>query len=283
MRATLGIAMSVGAVLTGTAQQPTFSSRVDAVRVDVLVKDRGQIVRGLGPQDFEVKDEGVLQEVDLVRLEQIPLNVILGLDVSESVHGERLEHLLGAGNTLLQRLTSGDRVALLTFSHAVRLRQELTGDIPRIREALEAVIPAGQTALVDGTSAAISLAGSDVGRSLLIVFSDGVDTASFLSPEVVLQSARRSDVVVYGVAMRSRIEPAFLKNLGELTGGAVFEIESTNDLSQTFLRILDEFRQRYLLSFSPRGVPQTGWHRLDVRVKTRRATVNARAGYQAGR
>jgi hypothetical protein len=88
---------------------------------------------------------------------------------------------------------------------------------------------------------------------------------------------------VYGVAMRNRITPVFLKDLGELTGGALLEIESTRDLSQTFLRILEEFRQRYLLSFSPRGVSSTGWHRLDVRVKGRRVSVNARAGYQAGR
>jgi len=283
MKAALAVAISAAAVVTGSAQQPTFSSRVDAVRVDVLVKDRGQIVRGLRPQDFEVRDEGVLQEVDLVRLEQIPLNVILGLDVSESVAGERLEHLLGAGNTLLARLAGDDRAALLTFSHAVRLRQELTRDITRVRQALEDVIPAGQTSLVDGTSAAIALSGSDVGRSLLILFSDGVDTSSFLSPDVVLQSARRADVVAYGVAMRSRISPMFLKELGSLTGGSVIEIESTKDLSQTFLGILDEFRQRYLLSYSPRGVPTTGWHRLDVRVKGRRATISARAGYQAGR
>ena len=283
MKAALAVAISAAAVVTGSAQQPTFSSRVDAVRVDVLVKDRGQIVRGLRPQDFEVRDEGVLQEVDLVRLEQIPLNVILGLDVSESVAGERLDHLLGAGNTLLARLAGDDRAALLTFSHAVRLRQELTRDITRVRQALEDVIPAGQTSLVDGTSAAIALSGSDVGRSLLILFSDGVDTSSFLSPDVVIQSARRADVVAYGVAMRSRISPMFLKELGSLTGGSVIEIESTQDLSQTFLSIHDEFRQRYLLSYTPRGVPTTGWHRLDVRVKGRRATVSARAGYQAGR
>ena len=187
------------------------------------------------------------------------------------------------GNTLLARLTGDDRAALLTFSHAVRLRQELTRDITRVRQALDDVIPAGQTSLVDGASAAIALSGSDVGRSLLIVFSDGVDTSSFLSPDVVLQSARRADVVAYGVAIRSRISPTFLKELGSLTGGSVIEIESTKDLSQTFLGILDEFRERYLLSYSPRGVPATGWHRLDVRVKGRRATVSARAGYQAGR
>ncbi len=283
MKSALASVMCASAVLTATAQQPTFSSRVEAVRVDVLVKDRGQVVRGLGPQDFELRDEGVLQEIDLVRLEQIPVNVILGLDVSQSVTGERLEHLRTAGNTLLDRLNGEDRAALVTFSHAVRLRQELTRDIPRVREALEAVVPAGHTSLVDGTSAAIALSGSDIGRSLLIVFSDGLDTASFLSTDTVLQSARRADVVVYGVAVRSKVSPKFLKELGEMTGGSVVEIESTKDLSQTFLRILDEFRQRYLLSFSPRGVPSTGWHRLEVRVKGRRATVSARAGYQAGR
>jgi VWFA-related protein len=165
----------------------------------------------------------------------------------------------------------------------VRLQHELTSDIAGIRQALADVNPAGQTSLVDGTSGAIALAASDVGRSLLIVFSDGVDTASFQSPTVVLQAARRSDLVVYGVSVRSRISPTFLKDLGELTGGALLEIESTRDLSQTFLRILEEFRQRYLLSFSPRGVSPTGWHRLEVRVKGRRVTVNARAGYQAGR
>jgi VWFA-related protein len=283
LAAALGLSLLVGAVLTVDAQQPVFSTRVEAVRVDVLVTDRGRVLQGLRREDFEIRDEGVLQEVDLVQLEKLPVNVILGLDVSESVNGERLEHLQSAGDSLLARLTEGDRAALLTFSHAVRLRQELTGDVPLLREALANVVPSGQTSLVDGTYGAIALSGSDVGRSLLIVFSDGVDTASFLSPDVVLQSARRSEAVVYGVAMRSRIEPTFLKKLGELTGGAVLEIDSTKNLSQTFLRILEEFRQRYLLSFSPRGVPTTGWHRLEVRVKGRRATVNSRAGYQAGR
>jgi Ca-activated chloride channel family protein len=282
MKAPLGLALVLGTGLTADPQQPTFSSRVEAVRVDVLVTDRGQVVTGLRPEDFEVKDEGVPQEVDLVRLEQLPLNIVLGLDVSESVNGERLEHLRAAGISLLRGLKRDDRAALLTFSHAVRLRQELTSDIPLVQETLAAVVPSGQTSLVDGTYGAIALSGSDVGRSLLIVFSDGVDTASFLTRDVVLQSARRSDVVVYGVAMRGRINPTFLKDIGEVTGGTVFEIESTKDLSQTFLRILEEFRQRYLLSFTPRGVLSTGWHKLDVRVKGRRATVRARAGYQAG-
>jgi VWFA-related protein len=124
---------------------------------------------------------------------------------------------------------------------------------------------------------------ADGGRNLLLVFSDGLDTASWLTPERVLDSARRSDVVVYGVSSRGPEGSKFLDDLTELTGGATLKIESTRDLSAAFLKILDEFRQRYLISYSPAGVLAGGWHRLEVRVKGRRATVKARAGYQAGK
>jgi VWFA-related protein len=123
---------------------------------------------------------------------------------------------------------------------------------------------------------------SDGGRNLLLVFSDGLDTASWLRPERVLDSAKRSDMVVYGVSSRGPEESKFLEDLTELTGGDTLTIESTRDLSAAFLKILDEFRQRYLISYSPTGVAPDGWHRLDVRVKGRRLTVKSRTGYQAG-
>ena len=75
---------------------------------------------------------------------------------------------------------------------------------------------------------------------------------------------------------------ALLKDFVEQTGGSLLEIESTGDLPNIFLRILEEFRQRYLLSYSPRNVARTGWHRIDVRVKNGRVSVKARAGYQSG-
>ena len=138
----------------------------------------------------------------------------------------------------------------------------------------------GNTALIDGAYAAMMLGASDVGRDLVILFSDGFDTASWLPASSVLESARRADVVVYGVSARG---PApFLRDLSELTGGTSFEVDSTKDLRARFTAILEEFRQRYLVSYSPQGVSQDGWHRLDVRVKGRRAAVKARAGYLAG-
>jgi len=72
---------------------------------------------------------------------------------------------------------------------------------------------------------------------------------------------------------------SFLSHLTESTGGAVLDAGEAARLGTTFGRILEEFRQRYLISYSPRGVPRQGWHQLDVRVKGR--TVKARPGYLA--
>jgi VWFA-related protein len=276
------LVLLLGSAMSPSAQQATFSAKRESVRVDVLVTDRNRVVPGLGAADFEIRDNGVLQTVDLVSFQQIPLNVILAFDVSASVSGERLMHLQAAGHTLLDRLAKDDRSALLTFSNSILLREGLTGATARVRQALSDVQPSGDTSLVDGAYAAIMLDPANGGRNLLLVFSDGLDTSSWLTADRVLDSAKRSDFVAYGVSARGLEESKFLEDLTELTGGATLKIESTKDLSATFLKILDEFRQRYLISYSPAGVPRDGWHRLDVRVKNRRLTIKARAGYQAG-
>ena len=95
----------------------------------------------------------------------------------------------------------------------------------------------------------------------------------------MLESARHSDVVVYGVVVRTSEGPAFLRDLSGLTGGTVLEVESTRDLAGRFVGVLNEFRQRYLVSYSPVVVSKAGWHRLDVRVKDRKASLKARSGY----
>jgi VWFA-related protein len=276
------VAAVLGCSVTLAAQTATFSTRVEAVHVDVLVARNGQIVHGLEAGDFEVRDEGVVQDVELVSFEELPLGLVLAFDVSASVSGERLEHLQGAGLTLLEQLTARDQAALLTFSQVITLQQALTKDVSQVSHSLLGVTPFGETALVDASYAALTLGGSGVGRTLLILFSDGIDTASWLAPDAVLESAGRSDVVVYGVVVRGRTRADFVDDLSELTGGSVFQVDSTRDLSAAFIGILEQFRQRYLLSYMPRGVSRRGWHRLDVRVRGRGLDVKARAGYQAG-
>jgi Ca-activated chloride channel family protein len=228
-----------------------------------------------------VLDNGVLQQIDLASFEQIPLNVVLTLDTSNSVAGERLEHLRSASKALLDRVKKDEQAAVITFSHVVRLGSGLTTESSPVRAAIDAVEPSGGTALVDASFAAMVVGESDVGRSLMIVFSDGVDTASWLPPDSVIDVARRSDVVVYGVSA-GQTRSDFLSEFTEATGGRLLRVEATNDLGPTFIEILKEFRRRYLVSYTPRGVSRDGWHKLEVRVRRRGVTVRARPGYLAG-
>jgi len=280
------VAVCVALVLATAAaahgQNAVFSSRVEAVRVDALVTENGKPVRGLRAADFEIFDNGVRQRVDLVSFEQLPLNVVFTFDMSDSVIGDRLVHLRTAGAAVLDGLKKGDQAALVTFNGAVELGAGLTGETGRVRTALERAEPEGETSLIDASFTGMMLGESDVGRSLVIVFSDGLDTSSWLTPRSVLDVAKRSDVVVYAVASGLGPKAEFLQDLTEQTGGRLFEIESTKSLSTVFLQVLEEFRQRYVVSYSPSGVSREGWHQLAVRVKGRSATIRARPGYLAG-
>ncbi len=276
------IAASVlGATVAIQAQDPVFSSKVEAVRVDVLVTDRdkGGAVPGLKPVDFELRDNGVPQQVDLVSFEQIPLNVVLAFDMSESVSGNRLAQLREASSGLLGALARDDQAGLITFTQRVVLGSRLTKDLDKVREAMAPLNDVGDTSIIDATYAAMMLGESDVGRGLVIVFSDGVDTASWLTADSVLNTARRSDVVVYAVSVQSRLKPEFLRDLTAATGGRLYEIEKTANPSHVFLSVLEEFRHRYLVSYTPSGVDRGGWHKLDVSIRGRKAVVKARPGY----
>jgi Ca-activated chloride channel family protein len=266
------------ALAAALVQAATFSSRVDVVRVDVLVTDNGKPVLGLTPADFEIVDNGVAQQVELVSFDQVPLNVVLAFDMSNSVEGDRRDRLLTGAGALLSGLKTDDQAALITFSHIVERGAKLTRDVASVRAALADAEAVGDTARIDGTFAGMMVGESDVGRGLLIIFSDGVDTSSWLPPSSVLDTARRSGVVAYAVSVRSRIRPEFLEELTSLTGGRLFEVERTQNLDAIFLGVLEEFRHRYLVSYTPRGVSRAGWHQLDVRVKGRK-TVKARPGY----
>jgi VWFA-related protein len=97
----------------------------------------------------------------------------------------------------------------------------------------------------------------------------------------VVQTAERADAVVYSVVTDSRTSDQFLARLASATGGRVLHIASLDRLSEAFASVLDEFRTRYVLAYSPSGVPSGGWHKIDVRVKGRNVSVDARRGYFA--
>jgi VWFA-related protein len=306
--AALALAAAIAVVAFGTrtadAQQHTFRSGVDVVRVDVLVTNGRIGITGLKPGDFELRDNGVLQTIDTIARESLPLTVTFVIDTSGSVAGRKMQHLGSAVDLVLQGLRAQDRVGLVTFSHRIWQRMPLTADVEPIRRILTATEAAGGTALNDAVYTGLALSESQDARTLVLVFSDGLDNASWLDDETVERAARRADAVVYGVAVGAstttvyqssdrgatsqerpdyvRGQTAFLETIASATGGRVIRADTTDNLPKAFDEILQEFRTRYLLTYSPRGVDTPGWHAIDVKIKGRRADVRARRGYERG-
>jgi VWFA-related protein len=265
--------------VSAAAQQPVFSSSTLGVRVDVLVTRGNVPVHGLTRADIELRDNGVPQAIDVVEAADVPLNAVLAFDMSASTSGPRLADLTAAGETLLDGLKPADRAALATFNHAVTPRVPLTGDLAAIRRTLGSISPAGFTAIMDGVYVALMTTQGEAGRSLVVVCTDGRDTASWLQADEVLDAARRSNAVVYAVAAGRARRWAALKDLADATGGQAIDVESSKDLAGEFRKILQDFRSRYILTFVPAGVSDEGFHRLDVHVRRGGMTVKTRPGY----
>jgi VWFA-related protein len=273
-RITAAAAVVVAQVLS--PPQSTFRAGVEVVQLDVSVMRGGQPVTGLTSRDFSLTDNGVAQQLQSVTLEQLPLSVTLVLDTSQSVAGERLRHLMSAGEGLTAALRPGDRAALLTFSHVTDLRVPMTDNLQAVHDALATMKPGGATSLRDAVHLALQLQPRDTTRPLLLVFTDGVDTASWLTESAVLDSARRVGVVVHAVRVDSN---AFLDRLAEVSGGRTWSATSDKQLRELFTGALEEMRARYLLSYTPSGVATVGWHELKVKVKSGRGDITARPGY----
>jgi hypothetical protein len=132
--------------------------------------------------------------------------------------------------------------------------------------------------VIDAAYAALLQADAGSGRALAIVLSDGVDTASWLTAASVIETAKRLDVVLFGIATGAPRQTP-LDPIADASGGDLIRIESTRSLAATIRTLIETFRQRYLLSFVPRDVPRAGWHKLEVRMTRRGLVARTRQGY----
>ncbi len=275
----LAVVFAIGTIAAADLFAQRFRVTTEAVRVDALVMDGNKPIAGLQASDFEVRDSGVLQRIEAVSFEEIPLSVMLALDTSHSLTGQPIEDLKNAARTVAELLRDEDRVALLTFSERVSLRLPWTSDQARVGTALSNISASGATSLHDGAYAALVSRDDQPGRPLILLFSDGQDTASWLGGQAVIEAAQRNDAVVYVVGLpageapppgyrhdfRSGVQPRpapvapqalsepFLNALADETGGSYLTVERSDRLRDTFVQIVNEFRMRYLLSVHADG------------------------------
>jgi VWFA-related protein len=277
----VAVLLTISASLTGQAP-PRFSARTGVVLVDVQLTRTGRPVADLQARDFEVRDNGVVQRVELLASSDVPINLVLALDTSSTMTGSALSDLKAASHAVLAALSPPDRASLLTFSHAVAHRVQLTSDLSEVKAALDSLSPYGETAILDGVYLALATIQPEPGRSLVILCTDGRDTSSWLQPAEVLESAKRSNAVIYAVSTGRARRWSLFRELAEVTSGSALEPEAGTSLRAQLEKIIEDFRHRVVLAFTPTGVPEGGFHRIDVRVGKNGVKVKARPGYIRG-
>ncbi len=301
-RAAATVLMLVSMAVAGSTQgpvpappAPTFRASVDLVSVAAVVRDRrGQVVRDLGREDFEVFDNGVRRPIiEFTPSDDGPISLALLVDVSGSmVMTRHLEAARAWVGILLDRLRPDiDEVALYTFDRELREERGFGGDPGGLRATLAGLQPFGVTSLYDAVGdTARRLAARTHRRRAILVVTDGFDNASRLTPAQVSGLASATDVPVYVMAVKSAVDRVMTRgaegpddvsgqmaNLAAWTGGAAFVVSTPAGASVATQQMLADLRHQYLLAFEAAG--PVGWRPLDIRLKRRELTVRARSGY----
>ena len=272
-------ALAVGA-LAAQDQLPAFSSSVQLVEVYATVNDeKGELVTGLRQSDFTVLEDGVPQEVTTFAAGEFPLTVALGVDRSFSMAGEPLTLAKQASQAFLRELRPADRSMVVAIGNEAEVIAPLSADRAAQSRAITSLDAWSTTALYDAIVATLDRLEPEPGRQAIVVFSDGADRYSEHKAADVLDRARRSNAMIYPIAI-GKVRPALLSELAVLTGGRSFQLRDARELERTFATVARELRYQYLIGYTPSRTLQRGereWRSIKVSVKASRPGVRVRA------
>ena len=258
---------------------------VDVVQVTVTISDgHGKFVGGVPQSAFHVNEDGKAQKITHFASENVPLELIVAVDISGSMTTS-MPKLKKAVKEFLVAVPPKDQVSLLGFNDSVFALTRKTTDPQDRVKAVDRLAPWGATALYDVIVRAVDMLGKQVGRKALVVFSDGEDQGSHVSIDDVERKLQASDVTLYMIAQGRGISQDYLRKtmqrLTVPTGGRTFTTDSIDQLHSAFEELLDELSNQYLLGYQPTNPKRDDtWREIRVQVDGH-PNVRARQGYRA--
>jgi Ca-activated chloride channel family protein len=281
--------------------QSSIKVSVNLVLVDATVKNKaGQIMADLKKEDFTLSEDGVPQKIEVFGRDQLPLNVALVLDLSDSI-GPFMGRLRDAAANTLAALKPEDRVALFTFSTEAEMRLPLTPDKNKIADQFNSLDVGGATNINDGifVAAKYFLATAPKGRNVIILISDDVSTdAGGASTPDIITEATAADTSLYnlkipgdnplGVRIAASRIPGLvnIQKVADQTGGEIFDVQNMASIDTVFAALMERIKTRYTLGYYTSANGATGMpHKLDVRLapsfgaKGRNYVLLAKSGF----
>lgn len=279
------------------AQEPsaTFHVKVKLVSIFVNVTDKnGAIVGGLAKDDFAVFEDGRPQEIAVFeRQTELPLNLTLAIDTSASVRKDLSEEEAAARRFARDILRPQDQMSVIQFATTVRQLTPFTNKLSVIDHGLGDLRTDWATALYDAICFGSERLGGRSGRKVLVLVSDGDDTAQNSTYAQALEAALRNEVMIYAL-IDVPIEASAGRDLGgehalitlsEETGGKYFYV-GDGSLDKAFAKVSEDLRTQYLLGYYPKDQePGRAFHRLTVtipRAAPGEFNLRHKTGYYAG-
>ncbi|MEJ2247414.1 MAG: VWA domain-containing protein [Acidobacteriota bacterium] len=257
--------------------------KVDLVMMYTSVFDKNShFISDLKKEDFNLYEDGVLQEIAYFSQEDTPISLGIILDLSGSMMG-RIEQVHRAARAFIEASNPSDEVFLIGFNDEVELLQPFTNDIDEISDALENAIVTGDTALYDAIYLGVQEAHKGKkSKKAVVVISDGVDRMSAYSLNELVSFVQESDVQIYSIFLNELPEEGFfgrwrktegeraldaLKRISQESGGKAHIPSQDNTIYNIVAEIASELRSQYSIGyFSSNDKSDGSWRRVVIKL-----------------
>ena len=285
----------------------TLSVAVEEILLNVSVEDQsGRQITDLTKEDFQILQDGVPQEIKYFGHENVPISVVLLVDVSGSMEGSPLIEAKVAALAFLNESRPNDAVSLVAFNDKVEVVRPFTTDMLKVRTGVHSLACRGGTALYDALSKAVDLMQSAPHpRHVIALLSDGKDEDSVVKFAAVDKRIQASDVVLFSIGEYAELDrklfmsgkkyyklpeldvnlnPVWgLRYFADLSGGRAYFPKLGEPLEPFFSSIARELHQQYVVTYQPTATTgKDRFHSIEVRAKNSRyptLKVRTRKGY----
>jgi Ca-activated chloride channel family protein len=295
VRPILALAALLGASVSA---QQVYRGRTDLVVLNVNVFDAaGRLVPGLERADFQVFEDGVPQEITNFTRDPQPIALAILIDSSVSME-PKIKTAQEAAIGFAKRLTPRDVAEVIDFDTYAQVLQPFTADADKLEAAIRRTEAGGSTALYNALYIAFNefkkeraRSVEEIRRQAVVLLSDGEDTSSVVSFDLVLDEAKRSEVMTYAIGLRPK-EPGasrawneaefVLRTIATETGGRSYVVEDAKRLSEIYTQISQELANQYTVGYISRNQKKDGtWRKITVQMTKAETIARTKAGYFA--
>jgi Ca-activated chloride channel family protein len=262
--------------LCAFAQAPTINVNVRLVNVFVNVTDdKGAPIPGLTRDDFLLSEDQHPQKIAVFeRQSELPLEIVLAIDTSGSVHKDMGVEQEAAKHFVHSLLRPVDHLDLMEFADSVREMVFFTNNAGRVDRGLNSMERGAATALYSGVFLAAQILAPRSGRKVLVIISDGGNTVKGTTYDEALEQALRGEVMLYPIidvpisasAGRDLAGEHALITLAQQTGGKYYYADATS-LDRTFAQLSEDLRTQYLLGYYPTNRSGTAFRAISVKLR----------------